>query len=86
MNTKKGKNNKTLSGKAAIYPVTLSFNSIALQQSFARYRIQESLELIRIGLVLGLALYMLYSLLDRFIVPQTAPQIFIIGIAVSLLF
>jgi len=36
--------------------------------------------------VLGLALYMLYSMLDRFIVPQTAPQILIIRIVVSLLF
>lgn len=86
MYTKKEKNNKMLLGKAAIHPVTLSFNSTALQQTFARYHIQESLRLIRIGLVLGLALYMLYSFLDQFIVPQTASQIFIMRIAVSLLF
>ncbi len=76
----------TYTGKAPIPPVTLSFKLKKLQRDYSKYYVERSLQLIRIGLMLGMALYMLYSLLDRFIVPQMAPQIFIIRIFVSLFF
>ena len=86
MNKNKDKTFAALSGRAPIHPITLSFKSKLMQQAFAKHHTQESLKLLRIGLVLGVVLYMLYSFLDRFIVPQTAPQIFIMRIAVSLFF
>ena len=75
-----------LSGKALIHPISLSFKLKKSQREYSKYHVERSLKLVRIGLVLGMMLYMTYSLLDRFIVPRTAPQIFLIRIAVSLFF
>lgn len=78
--------NHTLSSQAPIHPVSLTFKAKRLEHDYLKYHIQRSLEMVRIGLVLGTVLYMLYSLLDRFIVPQTASPILMIRITVSLLF
>jgi hypothetical protein len=75
-----------LSGKALIHPISLSFKLKKSQREYSKYHVERSLKLARIGLMLGMMLYMTYSLLDRFIVPRTAPQIFLIRIAVSLFF
>ncbi len=86
MNKNKTKTNGTLSGRAPIHPVTLSFDSKELQQDYAKYHVQRSFKLMRLAAIMGMVLYILYSYLDRIIVPETASRIFMIRIGESLLF
>jgi len=69
-----------------MHPLTLSFRSSNLQKEFAYYQTKRLLRTTRIGLILGMILYILYSFLDRQIVPQTAHHIFILRIGVCILF
>lgn len=86
MCVRNGNSNMTRPPKAPIHHFSLSFKSPKLQRVYAKYYVARSIKLVRIGLVLGMMLYMLYSFLDKYIVPTTAPQIFTMRIIISLLF
>ena len=74
------------SGKPPLHPLSLSFCSAELEDDYARYHVEQSLKLGRIGILLGIVLYLLFSYLDFLFVPQYVLQFLGIRILISLLF
>ena len=69
--------------KMKVHPVTLSFKSKQLQNDFVRYQTRRSLNLTRSVLLMGIVLYLIYMILDKSIVPDSAHRIFIIRVVVA---
>lgn len=78
--------NALFSAKSPIHPLTLSFSLPDLQQDYIDYHFERSIKLARVGILLGMALYLLFNYLDFLILPKLAGQFLVIRIIVSLLF
>jgi len=69
-----------------VHPLTLSFKGPKLNKAFEENITKRSLVFVRISLLLAIALYIIFSWLDRLVTPEVVAELMSIRIASCLLF
>jgi|GEM_PF-1177057 len=85
--------NRTVNGKTfsdqerpPVHFLTLSFNTPELNREFEESITKRALLLVRISLILAIALYIIFSWLDRLVTPEVVTELMMIRIASCLMF
>lgn len=71
----------SVSAGAAMHPLTLRFDA-ALEREFAHEYFDSTLPVVRLAIVLGIALYSLFGILDAVIVPEQRDALWVIRFAI----